>query len=237
MIYYATKQTIARRKARHIRMRRLLRKKRSLWVKNGMTDAWWRNMIDGISPADDWKRNFRMSRERVQAVCDFKGYFMDVECRWPDSVHDAKNKLQSGELPQTFNNLLPGHNKIPNYVIGDPAYPLTPHCMKEFQSCKTDAEVTFNNMLRSARNPIECVFGRLKAWWSILTRKMDLKLETIPKVVLSCFVLHNFCELHNDTIDEKLVRSQVARNRSMETEYQNVPDPVYSCTTGEGEAI
>jgi hypothetical protein len=66
---------------------------------------------------------------------------------------------------------------------------------------------------------------------------MDLKLETIPKVVLSCFALHNFCELHNDTIDEELVRSQVARNRSMETEYQNVPDPVYSCTTGEGEAI
>ena len=148
--------------------------------------------------------------------------------------------MQSGELPQTFNNLLPGHNKIPNYVIGDPAYPLTPHCMKEFQSCKTDAEVIFNNMLRSARNPVECAncaFGRLKARWSILTRKMDLKLETIPKVVLSCFALHNFCELHNDTIDEELVRSQVARNRSMETEYQNVPDPVYSCTTGEGEAI
>ena len=70
MIYYATKQTIARRKARHIRMRRLLRKKRSLWVKNGRTDAWWRNMIDGISPADDWKRNFRMSRERFTELCE-----------------------------------------------------------------------------------------------------------------------------------------------------------------------
>ncbi|XP_057290131.1 putative nuclease HARBI1 [Hydractinia symbiolongicarpus] len=26
----------------------------------------------------------------VQAVCDFRGYFMDVDCRWPGSVHDAK---------------------------------------------------------------------------------------------------------------------------------------------------
>ena len=74
------------------------------------------------------------------------------------SVHDAKvfsnsfvnKKLQLGELPQTFNNLLPGYKKIPNYVIGYPAYPLTPYYMKEFQSCKTDAEMIFNNMLRSA---------------------------------------------------------------------------------------
>ena len=72
--------------------------------------------------------------------------------------------LQSGELPQTFNNLLPDHNKIPNDLIGDPAYPVTPHCMKEFQSCKTDAEVIFH-MLRSALCPIECAL----IWSSLST--------------------------------------------------------------------
>ena len=55
---------------RHIEMRRLLRKKRSLWVKNRRTDAWWRNMINGISRADDWKRNFRMSREQFTELCE-----------------------------------------------------------------------------------------------------------------------------------------------------------------------
>ena len=72
--------------------------------------------------------------------------------------------------------------------------------MKEYQSCKTNSEVLFNNMLREACNPIECAFGRLKARWSILTRKMNLKLENIPIVVMACFVLHNFCEWHNDTV-------------------------------------
>ncbi|XP_028416187.1 putative nuclease HARBI1 [Dendronephthya gigantea] len=159
----------------------------------------------------NYKQFFSVS---VQAVCDAKG-----------------------QLPKTFNNLLPGHNKIPNYVIGDPAYPLAPYCMKEFPSCKSDAEVIFNNMLRSARNPIECAFGRLKARWSILSRKMDLKLTTVPKNVLACFVLHNFCELHHDDIDVELVRNQIARNITDENMHRDFPDPVYSGNTGEGEAI
>ena len=109
----------------------------------------------------------------VQAVCDYKGYFMDVDCRWPGSSHDAKvyanskiNKnMQDKEMSMQFKQTLPGEAKIPNYLIGDPAYPLTAYCMKEFESCKTNAQVVFNSMLRAARNPIECAFGRLKARW------------------------------------------------------------------------
>ena len=76
----------------------------------------------------------------VQAVCDYRGMFMDVECMWPGGVHDAKGfansqintKLVSGTLPGTFQSISPGTEKIPNYIIGDPAYPLTPFCMKEY---------------------------------------------------------------------------------------------------------
>ena len=42
-------------------------------------------------------------------------------------------------------------------------HPLVPFCMKEFEHCSNNEQVIFNNMLRSARNPIECAFGRLKA--------------------------------------------------------------------------
>ena len=77
----------------------------------------------------------------VQAVCDYKGYFMDVDCRWPGSCHDAKvyanskiNKnMQDNEMPMQFKQILPGEAKIPNYLIGDPAYPPTAYCMKEFE--------------------------------------------------------------------------------------------------------
>ena len=66
--------------------------------------------------------------------------------------------------------------------------------MKEFQSCTTNEQVIFNNMLRSAKNLIACAFRRLKACWAILIRRVDLRLEMVPTVVYACFVLHNTCE-------------------------------------------
>ncbi|CAB4035871.1 Hypothetical predicted protein, partial [Paramuricea clavata] len=147
----------------------------------------------------------------VQAVCECKGLFMDVECLWPGSVHDAKvfanssinDKLQSNKLPEIFQSVVPGCNLVPNYLIGDPAYPLTPFCMKEYESCRSNEQVVFNQMLRSARNPIECACGRLKARWSILTRKMDLSLNILPIVIYACFTLHNFCEQHKAHVDRE----------------------------------
>ena len=54
----------------------------------------------------------------VQVVCDYRGYFMDVECMWPGSVHDAKvfanssinNLIRDSELPRTFQTI--GENNI-----------------------------------------------------------------------------------------------------------------------------
>ena len=156
----------------------------------------------------------------VQAICDCRGQFMDVDCRWPVSVHDAKvfanssvnKKLREKTLPVTYQQLLPQRSKVGSYLISDPAYPLTPYCMKEYEKCTSDAQVVFNNMLRSARNPIECAFGRLKARWSFLTKKVDLELEFVSIAIYACFVLHNFCELNNCYLDKDLVEH---RGRSM----------------------
>ena len=91
----------------------------------------------------------------VQAVCDSKGYFLDVECMWPGSVHDAKvfansgihKKLRDGELPILWQTLTNKTSKIPNFLIADPAYPLTTYCIKEYDSCATNEQVIFNTMI------------------------------------------------------------------------------------------
>ena len=73
----------------------------------------------------------------VQAVCDSNGQFMDVECRWLGSVHDAKvfanssicKNLNNGQLSITYIPVLPGCSAVPNYLIGNPAYPLIQFCI------------------------------------------------------------------------------------------------------------
>ncbi len=179
----------------------------------------------------------------VQAVCNFRGIFMDVDCRWPGSVHDAKvfanseisKSLRNGKLPVTYQTFIPGHEKIPNYLIRDPAYPLLPHCLKEYDTCDTNEKVIFNSMVRSTRNPVECAFGRLKARWRVLTKRLDVDLTIAPTLIYACFVLHNFCEENNTSIDEDVVTCQM--KVAATSQDKEIPDPVYSCNNGEGEAV
>ena len=42
--------------------RMLLKKKQKTWIKPGRTEKWWRQMISGKAPEDEWKINFRISR-------------------------------------------------------------------------------------------------------------------------------------------------------------------------------
>ena len=179
----------------------------------------------------------------VQAVCDAKGMFMDVDCTWPGSVHDAKvftnskiaEMLRENTMIQTVQNFV--FEKVPNYLLGDPAYPLKPYLMKEYGHCKSNQEVLFNAMLRSARNPIECAFGRLKARWAILRRPMDVDLKRVPALIMACFALHNFAEQHNSYIDPEEVQKQMTVIKRCEELFPNLPCRVYSASSTEGNMI
>ena len=42
--------------------------------------------------------------------------------------------------------------------------------MREYSTCKSNEEVVFDAMLRRARSPVECAFGRRKTRWQVLTK-------------------------------------------------------------------
>ena len=62
-------------KKRGIRKQLLLAKtrtaRRSCWVKNGRTNAWWENFITNKVPESEWKDNFRMSRKCFYELNDY----------------------------------------------------------------------------------------------------------------------------------------------------------------------
>ena len=95
----------------------------------------------------------------VPAVCDWRGLFIDVEVKWPGSVHNGRgfansrvNRLfKEQKIPMLFKELLPGYDKVSATLLGDPAYPLLPCCMKEYPHARTNEEVIFNNMLEKRK--------------------------------------------------------------------------------------
>ena len=94
----------------------------------------------------------------------------------------------------------------------------------------------FSNLLRSARNQVECSFGRLKARWGFLRRMVDLKLETVPTVIYCCFVLHNIFEMgRNCEVDDQDVQAQIQRHKDDEEKTSNLPSAFYSYINSEGQ--
>lgn len=78
-------------------------------------------------------------------------------------------------------------------------------------------------ILRFARDLIECAFNCLKVRWS-LSRTIVLEFTTFLNVVSVCFVAHNFCELHIDSIIVEHVRPQMEKTIIDE----NIQNSVYS---------
>ena len=148
---------------------------------------------------------------------------MDVVVKWPGIVHDARMfansklnlMLKYGTIPPCRAKIL--DEEVPVFIIGDPAYPLMPYLMKEYAGGGTNShEQYFGYRLCSARNVIECAFGRLKARFGCLKRAMDINLHDLPGVIYACFVLNNYCELNNESVSEERVRSALSYDQDFQ---------------------
>ena len=99
------------------------------------------------------------------------------------------------------------------------------------------------------------MFFPLKKWWAILKKKIDIKLENIPKVVYTCFILQNFCETRKGTFNSGENKSQAAAAAAADDDddddyhhhqaaeisnnmsRNNGPDNIYSANSDEGYVL
>ena len=64
------------------------------------------------------------------------------------------------------------------------------------------SEKFFGQSLSSARLVIKGIFGRLKARFGCLRRELDINLKELLAVIHSCFILHNFCEIRQEAVNQ-----------------------------------
>lgn len=197
------------------------------------------------NPTDYLNRKNRYSLN-IQAVCDYRYIFTDVVVKWPGSVHDARmfansninEMLRKGSIPKCPKIVVDNEDPVPVCILGDPAYPLLPFCMKEFPGGgKTDKEQFFGWRLSSARIVIECAFGRLKARFRALQREMDITPPHLQLVIYACFVLHNFCEIHGENPGEDAVNRAQQNDRVTQPELQGNRYSLGNSDESEGKRI
>lgn len=104
------------------------------------------------------------------------------------------NKLKDNSLHIPGIDRLRDSDKMLNYVfVGDEAFALTPHFLKPYsQKELTNERKIFNYRLSRARRIVENAFGILANRFRIFHTSINLSLENIDTVVMSCCVLHNF---------------------------------------------
>ena len=43
---------------------------KSCWIRTGRTEVWWDNLMNDVMVSQEWKENFRMSKENFLKLCD-----------------------------------------------------------------------------------------------------------------------------------------------------------------------
>ena len=155
--------------------------------------------------------------------------FLDVATGFPGSIHDSR-LLRHTSLFENQEILTKPEDIIENarvrpMLLGDGGYPLRLWIMRPyiFTPMMTPSERKFNNSLSSARVSVERGFGILKARWRCLLKRLDCRVENISAVIITCFALHNFCQINgeryidDDGILDALIHQerQVRRRRQM----------------------
>lgn len=129
----------------------------------------------------------------LQAICDHKRRFIDIDVRHPGSTSDylcfTTSRIHQRILSDP--NLI--HPSL--HFFGDSAYVNTPFMATPFKGTHSGVKDAYNYYHSQLRINIECAFGMLVHRWGVLRKPFPMNI-TVPKiiqVVKTLCILHNFC--------------------------------------------
>uniref|UniRef100_A0A1Y1MGM7 DDE Tnp4 domain-containing protein n=1 Tax=Photinus pyralis TaxID=7054 RepID=A0A1Y1MGM7_PHOPY len=186
-------------------------------VENNICDGFYKlwNFPNCLGALDGKHISFRPRKEDGSLYFNYKGFnsivllalvdseynfmYVDVGCngRVSDGGVFANSTLCSAIENATLNfpeeNVLPNsHRKAPYVILSDEAFKLTNRMIKPYGQRSSTWEKVFNYRLSRARRVVENAFGILANKFQILQREINLSVDKVQNLTLTCCVLHNF---------------------------------------------
>ena len=86
---------------------------------------------------------------------------------------------------------------MPHVIMADEAFPLKPNIMQPYPRARNGIRLShekqiYNYRLSHASRLVENAFGILTQCWCCFNRRLQLKTETVVKIVQATCVLHNY---------------------------------------------
>ncbi|XP_009762418.1 protein ALP1-like [Nicotiana tabacum] len=136
----------------------------------------------------------------VQGVVDPKGIFTDVCIGWPGSMSDDKVLEKSALFQRANRGLLKDV-----WVVGNSGFPLMDWVLAPYtRQNLTWTQHAFNGKVGEIQRVAKEAFMRMKARWSCLQKRTEVKLQDLPVVLGACCVLHNICEMRGEELNPEL---------------------------------
>ncbi|GFP79429.1 putative nuclease harbi1 [Phtheirospermum japonicum] len=136
----------------------------------------------------------------LQGVVDPKGIYTDICIGWPGSMTDDQVLEKSALFQRANNGALNG-----SWVVGNSGYPLTDWVLVPYSHQNlTWTQHAFNEKIEDVQRIAKESVMRLKARWSCLQKRTEMKLQDLPVVLGACCVLHNICEMRNEGLSPEL---------------------------------
>ncbi|XP_077485790.1 uncharacterized protein LOC144096777 [Amblyomma americanum] len=142
------------------------------------------------------------------AVVDHKYHFRYINVGSPGRCHDAsvygRSKLHTLIENGTFSSpmaMIEG-TSVPPILLCDQAFPLSPNLQKPFPNAQPgSSEAVFNYNLSKTRRIVENGFGRLKARFRFVMKRMECRLNKAKLAIRAACVHHNICEAMKDSVE------------------------------------
>ncbi|XP_078428911.1 nuclease [Wolffia australiana] len=136
----------------------------------------------------------------IQGVVDPDGVFTDVCIGWPGSMTDEQVLEKSALHQRAAGGMLGG-----KWVVGGAGYPLLDWVLVPYAHRNlTWTQHAFNEKVAEVERVAKEAFARLKARWTCLQKRTEVKLQDLPGVLGACCVLHNICEMYKEELDPEL---------------------------------